>query len=313
MYMRHDAIVIGGSFAGLSAAIHIARARRPVCVIDAGRPRNRFAAASHGFFGQDGLDPRAMIARARAQLMAYRSVTFIEGEAVTAEALTDGYAVTLGSGEAIEGSKLLLATGISDVLPELPGLLERWGKSVLHCPYCHGFEFAGQQLGVLATASFSAHQAMLIADWGPTTLYLNGGESPDDATRAKLTQRGVTVEPATVLRLEGTGDRLTSIILANGQRVSIDALYIAPRTNLNGRLSEQLGCALDDGPFGPIIRTDAAKLTTVPGVYAAGDVARTPHNATWASADGVTAGVSLHQALVFEIPYRMTPLKLERP
>lgn len=298
--MLHDAIVVGGSYAGLSAAIHIARARRSVCVIDAGEPRNRFAAASHGFFGQDGSDPRAMIATARAQLRAYPSVAFVQGEAVNARAADGGFAVTLATGETIEAAKLVLAFGISDILPDLPGLAERWGKSVLHCPYCHGFEYVGQRLGVLQVAPMSAHQAMLIADWGPTTLFLNGGDMPDQATRAKLVERGVVIEPAPIAALEGKGETLASLRLSNGNAVGLDALYLAPRSRLNSPIAEQLGCALDDGPFGPVIRTDTAKLTTVPGVYAAGDAARAPHNATWAAADGVTAGVSLHQSLVFE-------------
>lgn len=147
--MQHDAIVIGGSFAGLSAAIQVARARRSVCVIDAGSPRNRFAQASHGFFGQDGNDPRAMIASARAQVQRYPTVRTIAGEASAARSGDGGFAVTVKGGDTLTAAKLVLAFGISDLLPELPGLAERWGKSVLHCPYCHGFEYAGQRLGVL--------------------------------------------------------------------------------------------------------------------------------------------------------------------
>lgn len=298
--MQHDAVVIGGSFAGLSAAIHIARARRSVCVIDAGSPRNRFADASHGFFAQDGNDPRAMIARAHAQLCRYPTVRMIAGEASTAHAVDGGFAVVLAGGEAVSARKLVLAFGISDELPGIPGLPERWGKSVLHCPYCHGFEYAGGRLGVLETAAFSAHKALLVADWGPTTLFLNGGDAPDQATRARLEQRGIAIQAAPIAALRGEGLSLSSLSLADGREVEIDALFLTPRSRLNSPIAEQLGCAIDDGPFGPMIRTDAAKQTTVPGVYAAGDIARAPHNATWAAADGVTAGVSLHQSLVFE-------------
>lgn len=298
--MQHDAVVIGGSFAGLSAAIHIARARRSVCVIDAGHPRNRFADTSHGFFAQDGCDPRDMIARAHAQLQRYPGVRAIADEAGAAHATEGGFAVALASGEAISARKLVLAFGVSDVLPEIPGLPERWGKSVLHCPYCHGFEYAGGQLGVLQTAPFSALKALLVADWGPTTLFLNGGEAPDEAARARLEGRGVTIEAAPIVALSGEKLSLSSLSLADGRDVSIDALYLTPRSRLNSSIAEQLGCAIDDGPFGAMIRTDAAKQTTVPGVYAAGDIARAPHNATWAAADGVMAGVSLHQSLVFD-------------
>lgn len=298
--MQHDALVVGGSFAGLSAAIHIARARRSVCVVDAGSPRNRFADASHGFFGQDGNAPYAMVADALAQVQRYPTVRTIAGEAVAATAIPGGFEVGLSTGVTLTAAKLVLAFGVSDVLPDLPGLAERWGKSVLHCPYCHGFEYADRRLGVLQSMPMSAHQALLIADWGPTTLYLNGGDMPADETQAKLARRGVVIEHARVAALRGDETRLSSLLLEDGREVAIDALYLAPRTRLNSPIAEQLGCALDDGPLGPVIRTDTTKLTSVPGVYAAGDAARVPHNATWAAADGVTAGVSLHQALVFE-------------
>jgi len=297
--MQHDAIIIGGSFAGLSAAIHIARARRSVCVLDAGSPRNRFANTSHGFFGQDGSAPLTMIANARAQLQAYPTVCSVAGEASTARAIDGGFEVMLAGGETLTAAKLVLAFGISDELPNMPGIAERWGKSVLHCPYCHGFEYGGGRMGVLQTMPMSAHQALLIADWGPTTLYLNGGDMPGADMQAKLTCRGVAIEPSPIAALQGDGVGLSSLLLDDGRQSSIDALYLAPRTRLNSPIAEQLGCALDDGPFGPVIRTDAAKLTSVPSVFAAGDAARAPHNASWAAADGVTAGVSLHQSLVF--------------
>lgn len=297
--MQHDAIIIGGSFAGLSAAIQIARARRSVCVIDTGNPRNRFAAAAHGFFAQDGNDPRAIIASARAQVLRYPTVQMITGEASAARPTNGGFEVTVG-GKTLTAARLVLAFGVSDVLPELPGLAERWGKSVLHCPYCHGFEYAGQRLGVLYSTPMSAHQALLIAEWGPTTLYLNGNETLDDETNEKLAQRGVTIEPARINALRGENGGLSSLLLADGRDAQINALYLAPRSRFNSPIAEQLGCVLNDGPFGLVIHTDEKKQTTVPGVYAAGDIARAPHNASWAAADGVTAGVFLHQSLVFE-------------
>ena len=297
--MQHDAIVIGGSFAGLSAAIHIARARRSVCVVDAGSLRNRFASKSHGFFGQDGSAPLTMIAKAQAQLQAYPAVRIVAGEATAARAIDEGFQVTLADGGTMTAAKLVLAFGIWDELPNLTGLAERWGRSVLHCPYCHGFEYGGGQMGVLQSMPMSVHQALLIADWGPTTLYLNGGERPDADLQAKLTRRGVAIEPHPIVALKGDGIGLSSLLLNDGRELPIDALYLTPRTHLNSKIAEQLGCALDEGPFGAVIRTDAAKMTSIPGVYAAGDAARVPHNASWAAADGVTAGVSLHQSLVF--------------
>ena len=297
--MRHDAIIIGGSFAGLSAAMYIARAQRSVCIIDTGSPRNRFAAHSHGFFTQDGSEPGTMLATARSQVAAYPTATFIEGEAIGAARERDGFSVRLATGEALESTRLVLAFGISDELPAIPGLAERWGRSVLHCPYCHGYEFSGQRLGVLHVSPMSPHQAMLIAEWGPTTLYLNGASQPDDASLAQLQKRGVAIEPAAVRALQGEGAELSAIELADGRTSGVDALYLGPRTRLNSDMAQRLGCELDEGRFGSIIRTDDAKMTTVSGVYAAGDITRDVHNVTWASADGVTAGMAVHRSLVF--------------
>jgi thioredoxin reductase len=297
--MPFDALVIGGSFAGLSAALYVARARRSVCIVDAGSPRNRFASHSHGLFGHDGSDPGTMLATARSQVAAYPTVTFTTGNAVRATRTPDGFSVELASGEMLAGARLVLAFGISDELPAVPGLAERWGASVLHCPYCHGYEFSGQRLGVLSLSPMSLHQAVLISDWGPTTLFLNGQGDPDEATLAKLRERNVCIEPNPVRALHGDGARLSAIELADGRRSALDALFIGPRTRLNSDIAQQLGCELEDGPYGSIIRTDGTKMTTVSGVFAAGDITRGAHNVTWACADGVTAGLALHRSLIF--------------
>ncbi len=295
-----DAVVIGGSYAGLSAAMQLARGRRNVAVIDAGKPRNRFATASHGFFGQDGVEPARMIETAREKLAAYPNVYFVADEAVDAGGQEGAFTVMLASGSTLEASRLVLATGITDTLPDMPGLAERWGVSVLHCPYCHGYEFGGAPLGVLATTPHCAEKALMITEWGPTTLFLNGQPMPDAGVLAKLARRGVTIEPSRIEALEGEGRTLQAVVLADGRRIATTALYLTPRTAMASPLAEKLGCAFEDGFFGPIIATDGKKATSVPGVFAAGDAARGMHNATWASADGVTAGAAVHHSLIFE-------------
>ncbi len=297
---NYDAVIIGGSFAGLSAALQIARTRRPVLVVDAGRPRNRFADASHGFFTQDGSSPLAMIATAREQLQLYPNARTLSGEVAAVHGADGNFTVSTSDGDAFAARKLVLAYGVSDTLPNLPGLAERWGASVLHCPYCHGFEFSGRRLGVLQTHPMAAHQALLVADWGPTTLFQNGGPAPNTETAGTLAARGIMLEPTPVRALIGDDAGLSALELEDGRSVPIDALYVGPTARHNSALAAALGCALDETPLGPIIRTDERKLTTVAGVFAAGDIARVPHNATWASADGVAAGVFLHQSLVFE-------------
>lgn len=296
--MQHDAVIVGGAFAGLAAATYLARARRRVCVIDARRPRNRFADASHGFLGFDGSDPLSILAKARDQLAAYPTVTMIEAEASEARARGDGFAVSLSTGEEIAARKAILAFGLRDKLERIPGLQERWGKTVLHCPYCHGFEFANRPLGVLFRTSMSAHQACLITEWGPTTLFLNGADlDPESAER--LAKHGVTVEPRRLKRLVGEGCALSAVEFEDGRERPVEALYVAPQSCLASPIAEQLGAAIDDGPMGPVIRTDGDKMTSVPGLYAAGDIARAPHSVSWAVADGVTAGTAAHRALVF--------------
>lgn len=301
----YDAAVIGGSWAGLSAAMQLARARRRVLVVDTGLPRNRFAHASHGFLGQDGGAPMAILETARAQLLAYPTVEFRHDEATNAEPAAGTpngiFTVSLASSGRARARRLVLATGIVDELPDIPGLRERWGKTVLHCPYCHGYEVGDGRLGVLAVGESSMHHALLLPDWsGDVTLFTNGTFEPTADQRDALTSRGVRVEPRRVIALVGEGTDLAGVRVsgAGGEEVvALDALFTASRTRMASPIAERLGCAFDDGPFGPVIRTDPRKETTVPGVFAAGDAARPTHNATWASSDGVTAGFAAHQSL----------------
>lgn len=296
--MQHDAVIVGGAFAGLAAATYLARARRRVCVIDAGRPRNRFAEASHGYLGSDGSNPALILAQARAQLAAYPGVTFVAGEASDATVRSDGFAVSLASGEEIAARKAILAFGLRDTLEPIPGLQERWGRTVLHCPYCHGFEFSDRPLGVLFRTPMSVHQACLVAEWGPTTLFLNGADLASESMDM-LERHGVSVELGPVTRLVGEGSALSGVELVDGRARAVEALYVAPQSCLASPIAERLGVAIDEGPIGPIVHTDADRMTSVPGLYAAGDIARAPHSVSWAVADGVTAGTSLHRALVF--------------
>ncbi|VWD40554.1 NAD(P)/FAD-dependent oxidoreductase [Burkholderia contaminans] len=300
MHDHHEVIVIGGSFAGLSAAMQLARARRGVLVIDAGRPRNRFAAHAHGFFGQDGKPPAQIVDEAAAQLAAYPTVQRIAGDVRTAERDADGrFLVTLADGSRASADRLILATGIRDELPALPGLAERWGVSVLHCPYCHGYEVSGQQLGVLASHPLSVHQAILIPDWGPTTWFTQGVVDANEEEAALLDARGVRIERSPVVEILGDAPRIEALRLADGQVVPIDALFVGAHTAMASDLAQQLGCAFDDGPLGPVVRVDAMKQTSVAGVFAAGDASTPMTNATFASASGVMAGVAAHRSLIF--------------
>jgi thioredoxin reductase len=299
MDKHYDVIVIGGSFAGLSAAMQLARARRRVLVLDNASPRNRFAPHSHGFFGQDGKSPGEIIAEASAQLLAYPTAHIATGEALTAQRADDRFMVTHSSGSPSSADRLILATGVRDELPSLPGLDERWGISVVHCPYCHGYEVADKRLGVLATHPLSIHQAMLVPDWGPTTWFTQGVVEPSPEEAALLESRNVRIERAPVVEVLGDAPGMTGLRLADGRVIGIDALFVGPRTQMASPLATQLGCEFDEGPTGPFVRVDIWKQTSVPGVFAAGDASTAWTNATFASAAGVAAGVAAHRSLIF--------------
>lgn len=299
MQEPYDVMVVGGSFAGVSAAMQLARARRRVLLIDAGRPRNRFASHAHGFFGQDGIAPAQIVATATAQLLKYPTVTLINEEALGVQGEAGDFHLELADGSRSRAKRLILATGIRDKLPALPGLQARWGVSVLHCPYCHGYEMAGRRLGVLATHALSVHQAILIPDWGPTTWFTQGIVEPNEEEAALLRARQVSIERTPVTEVLGNAPAIDALRLVDGRVIPIEALFVGAHTEMASDLAEQLGCAFDEGPLGPLIRVDGFKETSVPGVFAAGDASTAMTNATFASASGVMAGVSAHRSLIF--------------
>ncbi|MCM5682363.1 NAD(P)/FAD-dependent oxidoreductase [Schlegelella sp. S2-27] len=293
--MTYDAIVVGGSYAGLSAALQLARARRRVLVVDAGVRRNRFASATHGFLTQDGSDPGAVTAEGRAQLMEYDTVDWLSGTAESAAKAGGGFVVSVQGREPLLGRCLVLATGVRDQLPDVPGLAERWGRRVFHCPYCHGYELQQGRIGVLATSPMSVHQALMLPDWGPTTFLLNGVLEPDREQAEALKARGVTIEPGRIDRLEGEG---LDVVMHDGRILPFQGLFVAARSVLASPLSGQLGCAVEEGPLGTCIKTDPIKATTVAGVFACGDAARMAGNVALAVGDGAIAGAAAHRFLM---------------
>ncbi|MBN9216750.1 MAG: NAD(P)/FAD-dependent oxidoreductase [Mesorhizobium sp.] len=298
--MQYDLAIVGGSFAGLSAAIQAARARRKVLVIDAGQPRNRFAEHSHGFLGQDGRTPEAILNDARQQLQAYPTARIFNARADGAIANSGSdFEVTTDGGETFGAARLVLATGVRDILPEVPGLAEQWGRTVLHCPYCHGYEVSGGPLGVLATGPMSMHQAQLISDWGDVTLFGNGLIEPEAEEMLALERKNIQFEPATVSELREDGSGGLIVQLDGARQAGVRAMFTAPRNTMASPLAEQLGCGFTDGMLGPVIAVDDRQQTTVPGVYAAGDAARAMHNIAFAVSGGAFAGVCAHQSLVF--------------
>jgi len=294
--MQFDVIIVGGSYAGISAALQLARARRKVLVIDAGQRRNRFARNAHGFLAQDGTDPALIARQAREQLLAYPTVEWLAQAAVEGSKADQGFAVTCADGQTFTGARLILATGVVDELPDVPGLQERWGRSVVHCPYCHGYEMGGAAIGVLAASPLAMHHALLVPDWGPTTLFLNQVFEPDAEQQAMLDKRGVVVEREAVISVGGEHAEVT---LASGRVIALAGLFTQPRTRIASPLAQQLGCALEAGPTGDFIKVDALRETSVPGVFACGDAAVAAGNVAIAVGDGARTGGAAHQSLIF--------------
>jgi len=280
--------------AGAEAASERGRRRR-VLVLDAGQRRNRFAATSHGFLTQDGESPAAIAERAREQLLAYPTVQWRTATVREARKQDTHFLVTTDDQATASGHLLVLALGVVDEMPPLPGVTERWGKSVFHCPYCHGYELNQGRIGVLATGAHSLHHAQMLPDWGSVTLFTNGTFEPDDAQRADLQTRGVAIETTPVARIIETA----TVALVDGRHLPQDGLFTACRTRPASPLAEQLGCAMEEGPLGPFIQVDALKTTSVPGVFACGDIARGAGSVALSVGDGTQAGVSAHRTLLF--------------
>ncbi len=299
-----DVVVIGGSYAGLSAALQLGRARRTVVVVDAGAPRNRFAATAHGFLGWDGIAPGAILEEGREGLKVYPTVVQQRGWVTGAMREADTtFEVSIQGGPTLRARRLILAGGVRDELPELPGLSERWGRSVFHCPYCHGYEVADRRLGVLGEGPNTIHLARLLPDWSDrVTLLLNGRVEPNAEELSALSARGVRLEERPVREVVGGDGAVEGVRLDGGEILPLDALFVAPRTSPVSELATTLGCEVEEGPAGAFVRSSERRETSVPGVFVAGDMARQGQNVALAVADGSLAGAMAHQSLVFGTP-----------
>ncbi|WP_339721051.1 NAD(P)/FAD-dependent oxidoreductase [uncultured Paraglaciecola sp.] len=298
--METEVVIIGGSFAGLAAAMQLVRGLRKVVVIDAGKPRNRFASHSHGIFCLDGKSPLEIKTTALSQLRQYPTFTFVEAQVIKVAANAENGLLIHTAENSFFAKKLILASGVQDELPNIPGLLEHWGKSVIHCPYCHGYELSNRELGVLANHPLSAHQAAMIPDWGPTTLFTQGNFMPDDKQLTMLTKRGVKVENAPITGINGDGKNITSVALADGSERALQGLYVAPKISAITPIVKALNCESEDSPLGEIIKVNEFKQTSVSNVYAAGDMSNPMQNGSLAITSGVMAGISVHQSLIFD-------------
>jgi thioredoxin reductase len=299
---RVDVLVVGGGPAGLSAALVLGRSRRSVLVVDAGEPRNAPAAAMHGFLGRDGTPPAELLAHGRDEVARYGGLVE-DGRVVGVERVGDAFRVALGDGSSPLARRLVLTTGLVDELPAIAGIAERWGRDVIHCPYCHGWEVRDRAIGVLATSPMSWHQAALFRQLSDRVVVLRhttADLAPDVA--AGLAARGVRFVDGEVIRLEVEGDAVSGVQLADGRLVPLEVLVIAPRFAGRADLLDDLGLALVEHPSGAGVHVPADPMgrSDVTGVWVAGNLTDPTAQVITAAAQGARAGAAVNADLVSE-------------
>ncbi|MFD5739032.1 NAD(P)/FAD-dependent oxidoreductase [Streptomyces massasporeus] len=318
MTEKYAVVVIGGGAAGLSAALVLGRARHRTLVVDAGEPRNAPAAHMQGFLTRDGMPPAEFLALGREEIARYgvelvrdrvvevtrgEDLTGVQGEGFTAaqgEDLTwaqgEGFTVVLAGGRTVRARRLVVATGLKDELPAVAGVAERFGRDVLHCPFCHGWEVRDQPFGVLASSPASVHQALMVSQWSKDVrffLHTVAEEELSDEDLRRLAAAGVEVVPGEVAGLVVEEDRLTGVRLADGTEHARSVLFLAPRAVPQTGLLEGLGAELHDTPFGAYPVVDATGLTTVPGVWAAGNAIGFAEQVVHAASGGYRAASAI--------------------
>ncbi|MGY1747516.1 NAD(P)/FAD-dependent oxidoreductase [Blastococcus sp. SYSU D00695] len=305
MSERVDVLVIGGGAAGLSGALALVRARRRVLVVDAGSPRNAPAAGVHNFLTRDGTPPAELVAAGRAEVAGYGGEVR-DGRVTAARRVDGGFEVSLADGSTVLARRLLVATGVTDELPDVPGLAQLWGTDVLHCPYCHGWEVRDQPVGVLASSPMAVHAALLWRQWTPdVTLFLHTAPDPSEEEWEQLAARGIEVVTGEVAGLETEGGRLSGVRLASGAVVPRRALVAQTRVRAPGELLAELGlvpaeAGMNGVVFGEVLPTGPDGATSVPGVWVAGNAGDVRAQVVVAAAQGLAAAGQVNMDLVLE-------------
>jgi thioredoxin reductase len=305
MEERYDVVVVGGGAAGLSGALALSRARRSVLVVDAGEPRNAPAGGVHNYLTREGTAPLDLLAAGRAEVAGYGG-RLERGRVTSAGRRDDGFAVSLADGRTVLARRLLVATGLVDELPDVPGLAELWGSDVLHCPYCHGWEVRNQAIGVLGTGPLAVFQALLWRQWSEdVTLFVHSAPAPSDDELEQLAARGIAVVRGAVAAVESTGGRLSGVRLADGTAVPRSALAVAPRFTARSDVLASLGLEavpleMNGAVVGTFVPTDPTGATAVPGVWAAGNVTTLNAQVLNSAAAGLTAAGAINHDLIVE-------------
>jgi thioredoxin reductase len=290
----YDVVIIGGGAAGLSAALVLGRARRRVAVVDAGAPRNAPAAHMQGYLSRDGVPPSELLATGRAEIAAY-GVELING---TVNQIEPGFCVHLHDGRALDARRLLVATGVTDRIPDVPGVRERWGRDLLPCPYCHGWEIRDQPLAVLGSNTGSIPHAQLIRQWSDDVIYFAHTQEPTPTETIELEARGIRIVHGEVTRLVVADDSLTGVELADGQVIARSAVFVRPDiTPHDDDLLATVGCDLDATGFAIV---DPSGRTSVPGVWGAGNAVDPRAQVITAAGQGSAAAIAINNDLTAE-------------
>jgi thioredoxin reductase len=291
-----DVAVVGGSFAGVSAAIMLARARRRVVIIDEGLMRNLYARASHGFLGMDGAAPQAIRAKGLAEVLAYPTARLVEGRVERISGQSGAF--VLEGPEEVRAARVILAYGQRDRLPEIPGLRECWGRTVVQCPYCHGYELADRTTGLLAWEAIPMHHSVHLQDWTDDLILLENGVEVTAEEAVRLDRPGLRRQAGRVVRVHHEDGVIEAVELEGGERVAMRALYLVSWQEPVAAIARDLGCEVVETPMGHHLKVDDHQRTTIPGVFAAGDLARPYPSATQAASTGNRAGAACHQDLL---------------
>jgi thioredoxin reductase len=297
----YDVVVVGGGAAGLNGALMLARARRSVVVIDAGEPRNQPAGAVHGLLGREGVPPAELLARGREEVRQYGGHV-VRGQVTAAARDGDGFAVTLSDGRSVRARRLLVTTGLTDELPPVPGVAERWGREVLHCPYCHGWEVRDLAIGVLGSGPMSVHQALLFRQWSDDITYISHTVPPSDEQAEQLAARGIRLVDGEVARLDVSRDGVAVLRLISGGTVEVQAVVVSPRMVARAGFLADLGLEPAEHPsgVGQYVPADAAGRSGVSGVWVAGNVTDLAAQVGAAAASGAMAAAQINADLVAE-------------
>lgn len=301
MTERHnDVVIIGGGAAGLNAALVLARARRQVLVVDSGTPRNAVAAHMRGFITRDGTSPGDLLATGRAEITGY-GAEIVQATVREVERTEEGFVLRLLDGRVLRAWSVLLAGGLTDELPEIAGLAQRWGRDVVTCPYCHGWEVRRQRLAVVGAGPMSVHQALMLRQWSDNVTLIRHGTGEIDAAEARrLDARGVRVVAGSIDHVVVESDRLVGMAMADGSVVRCSAAFVATRMFANHQAIAPLGVDVEQDALGDRVVTDDAGRTSVAGVWAAGNVTDRFASVIVAAAGGAKAAMALNAELVEE-------------